>query len=256
MTKADLSKQPEQVAHMFDEVSTHYDRTNAVMSVGNSWLWRIVTARTVSPREGERVLDLAAGTGTSSAALARSGAEVVAADFSRGMIAVGAERNKHVPNLEFTWADATELPFEASSFDAVTISFGLRNIVDPATALAEMYRVLKPGGRLVICEFSTPPNRVVRNFYRFYLNKVTPSLVALASSNPAAYSYLSESIIDWPDQPTLAAWMREAGFNRVAYRNLTAGIVAVHRGVKDPAKPTGLTVPVASARIHTATDAD
>lgn len=218
---------------MFDEVSTHYDRTNTVMSMGNSQLWRIVTARTVSPRPGERVLDLAAGTGTSSAALARSGAHVVAADFSRGMIQVGAERNTHVPNLEFIWADATALPFDEGEFDAVTISFGLRNVADPATALAEMYRVLKPGGRLVICEFSTPPSQLVHSFYRFYLDKITPTLVALVSSNPAAYSYLSESIIDWPDQPTLAAWLRTAGFSRVAYRNLTAGIVAVHRGVKD-----------------------
>lgn len=241
---------------MFDEVSTHYDRTNTVMSMGNSLLWRIVTARTVSARPGERVLDLAAGTGTSSAALAKSGAHVVAADFSRGMIAVGAERNQHIPNLEFTWADALNLPFPDNEFDAVTISFGLRNIADPAAALTEMYRVLKPGGRVVICEFSTPPNPLILSGYRFYLDKVTPTLVALASSNPAAYSYLSESIIDWPDQARLATWMRAAGFRRVAYRNLTAGIVAVHRGVKEANDRLDATEPATAATTDSAVATD
>ena len=131
---------------MFDEVALHYDRTNSVLSVGNSRRWRLATVRAVAPKPGERILDLAAGTGTSSVALAKSGAEVVAVDFSQGMIDVGRKRH---PSITFVLADATQLPFRDGEFDAVTISFGLRNIEDPKKALAEMYRVTKPGGRLV-----------------------------------------------------------------------------------------------------------
>ena len=157
MSKADLSKQPAQVAAMFDQVSTRYDRTNAVLSVGNAALWRVATTRAVAPRAGETILDVAAGTGTSSASLARNGASVVAADFSEGMIEVGRQRQAGNPFVRFVQADAMALPFDDDAFDAVTISFGLRNIVDPKKALAEFYRVVKPGGRVVICEFSQPP---------------------------------------------------------------------------------------------------
>jgi demethylmenaquinone methyltransferase/2-methoxy-6-polyprenyl-1,4-benzoquinol methylase len=235
MSRADLSKQPAQVAAMFNQVSTHYDRTNAALSVGNDALWRVATTRAVAPRKGELVLDLAAGTGTSSASLAASGARVVAADFSEGMITVGRSRHADNPLLEFVLADAMDLPFESESFDAVTISFGLRNIVDPKKALAEMYRVLKPGGRVVICEFSTPPFAPIRAGYGAYLKRVMPLLVRIVSSNPDAYGYLQESIAAWPDQKTLCGWLRDAGFTDVAYRNLTAGIVAVHRGRKPAA---------------------
>ena len=214
---------------MFDDVAQHYDRTNSVLSLGNSLIWRMLTVRAIAPQPGERILDLAAGTGTSSAALAKSGAHVVAADFSAGMIEVG--RRKH-PDLEFVQADAMDLPFKTGEFDVVTISFGLRNIVDAKKALREMYRVLKPGGRLVICEFSKPPVAILRAGYNAYLKYVMPTVVDAASSNPEAYSYLAESIADWPDQTTLSQWIRGAGFTRVAYRNLTAGIVALHRGHK------------------------
>lgn len=217
---------------MFDDVSTHYDRTNTVLSVGNSVLWRLATTRAVRPTRGERILDLAAGTGTSSVALTGSGASVVAADFSAGMIEVGRERNRHIPSIEFIQADAMQLPFKDDVFDAVTISFGLRNIVEPRTALAEMFRVLKPGGRIVICEFSTPPNVLIRAGYRAYLSWLAPILVALVSSNPSAYQYLNDSIEAWPRQKVLAQWLRSAGFADVAHRNLTAGIVALHRGYK------------------------
>ncbi len=229
---------------MFDDVAKHYDRTNSVLSLGNSLIWRVLTVRAVAPKAGERILDIAAGTGTSSIALAKSGAHVVAADFSAGMIEVG--RQKH-PQLEFVQADAMALPFKAGEFDAVAISFGLRNIENPKRALKEMYRVLKPGGRLVICEFSTPPVAILRAGYSAYLKYVMPAVVDAASSNPEAYSYLAESIADWPDQSTLSQWIRGAGFTRVAYRNLTAGVVALHRGhkparktaaKKTPAKPT------------------
>jgi demethylmenaquinone methyltransferase/2-methoxy-6-polyprenyl-1,4-benzoquinol methylase len=230
VSRADLSKQPSDVAAMFDEVSVGYDRTNAVLSVGNASLWRIATTRAVDPRPGQLVLDVAAGTGTSSASLARSGARVVAADFSPGMIAVGERRQAGNPNIEFVQADATDLPFGDDSFDAVTISFGLRNIVDPDAALREFFRVTKPGGRVVVCEFSRPPASVIRSAYYAYLRYGMPVFARLASSNPAAYSYLMESIRDWPDQQSLAHMIGRAGFERVQYRNLTAGIVALHRG--------------------------
>lgn len=217
---------------MFDDVSTHYDRTNTVLSVGNAVLWRVSTTRAVNPQNGETILDIAAGTGTSSASLARNGAHVVAADFSPGMIEVGRSRHSHNPAITFTQADATQLPFDDDSFDAVTISFGLRNIVNPQTALAEFFRVTKPGGRVVICEFSHPRNALIRAGYSAYLRYGMPLLAAMVSSNPAAYDYLMESIQDWPDQPTLAAWLRGAGYERVGWRTLTAGIVALHRGWK------------------------
>jgi demethylmenaquinone methyltransferase/2-methoxy-6-polyprenyl-1,4-benzoquinol methylase len=229
VAKADLSKQPDEVAAMFDGVAKHYDRTNSVLSMGNSLIWRVATVRAVAPQAGERVLDIAAGTGTSSVALAKSGADVVAADFSPGMIEVG--RLKH-PGITFVQADAMALPFGDDEFDAVTISFGLRNIEDPKKALAEMYRVLKPGGRLVICEFSKPPRAIFRAGYSVYMKYIMPAVVDAASSNPEAYTYLADSIREWPDQVTLSQWIRGAGFTRVAYRNLTVGVVALHRGRK------------------------
>lgn len=217
---------------MFDDVAKGYDRTNALLSGGNAGLWRISTTRAVNPQSGERILDLAAGTGTSSVSLARSGAHVVAADFSPGMLEVG--RQKHGDNalVEFVEADATKLPFAENEFDAVTMSFGLRNVIEPKKALAELFRVTKPGGRLVICEFSTPPAALVRTGYNAYLRRVMPFFASISSTNSEAYTYLAESIEDWPEQTTLASWIREAGFADVAYRNLTAGVVALHRGVK------------------------
>lgn len=217
---------------MFDEVSTHYDRTNALLSVGNAALWRVATTRALNRASGERILDIACGTGTSSVALTGTGAHVVAADFSKGMIEVARKRHADNPNVEFVQADATALPFGDDEFDAVTISFGLRNVVDPKKALAEFYRVTKPGGRVVICEFSTPPFAPVRVGYFAYLNYVMPMIVRLASSNAAAYDYLGESIAAWPNQTTLCAWLREAGYADVAYRNLSLGIVALHRATK------------------------
>ena len=217
---------------MFDQVSTHYDRTNAVLSVGQDALWRIATTKAVNPQPGERILDVAAGTGTSSAALTKTGAHVVAADFSAGMIAVGRERQAGNSLVEFVQADATALPFADNEFDAVTISFGLRNVVEPKKALAEFYRVTKPGGRVVICEFTTPPFAPFRAVYFAYLTYVMPKIVRLASSNVEAYDYLGESIKAWPKQTELSAWLRRAGYTSVAYRNLTFGIAALHRGVK------------------------
>ena len=216
---------------MFDQVAAGYDRTNTVLSVGNATLWRVATTRAVAPRPGEKILDLAAGTGTSSASLAKSGAHVVAADFSPGMIEVGERQQAHVPNIEFLVADGMALPFDDDSFDAVTISFGLRNIVDPQKALSELYRVTKPGGRIVICEFSKPV-KPIRAAYYWYLKNIMPTLAKVVSSNVPAYDYLFESIESWPDQKTLAGWLRTAGFRAVRYRDLSAGIVALHKGTK------------------------
>ncbi|MHB1234238.1 MAG: bifunctional demethylmenaquinone methyltransferase/2-methoxy-6-polyprenyl-1,4-benzoquinol methylase UbiE [Microbacteriaceae bacterium] len=229
MATADMSKQPDEVAAMFDGVAKHYDRTNSLLSMGNAFLWRRAAVHAIAPQPGERILDIAAGTGTSSALLARSGAEVVAVDFSAGMVELGRRRH---PQVSFILADATALPFEDGEFDAVTVSFGLRNVEDPRKALAEMYRVLKPGGRVVICEFSTPPRAIFRAGYGAYLKFVMPAVVDIASSNPEAYGYLADSIRQWPDQATLSQWLRTAGFTRVAYRNLTMGVVALHRGRK------------------------
>lgn len=227
--RADLGKDPGRVSGMFDEVAAGYDRTNTVLSLGNDRLWRVAATRAIAPRAGQRILDLAAGTGASAVALARSGAEVVAADFSPGMIAEGVRRHGHIMNLTFQEADATALPFEDASFDTVTISFGLRNVNDPHAALAEMRRVTKPGGRLVVCEFSHPPHPLFAGLYRFYNDRVLPVVARGVSSNADAYDYLNESIKDWPDQRTLSGWIRDAGWVDVAHRDLTFGIVALHR---------------------------
>ncbi len=230
--RADLHKDPSRVSGMFDQVAAGYDRTNTVLSLGNDRFWRVATTRAVAPRRGQRILDLAAGTGASSVSLARSGADVVAADFSVGMIAEGRRRHSGIPNLTFAEADATALPFDHDEFDTVTMSFGLRNVNEPKKALSELLRVTKPGGRLVVCEFSHPPAKTFRGLYRFYNDRVLPVVAKTVSSNAEAYDYLNESIRDWPDQRTLAAWIREAGWTDVAYRNLSMGIVALHRATK------------------------
>lgn len=230
--RADLGKDPDRVSGMFDEVAAGYDRTNTVLSLGNDKLWRVATTRAIAPRAGQRILDLAAGTAASSVSLARSGAEVVAADFSPGMIAEGRRRHGDIANLSFVEADAMALPFGDDEFDTVTISFGLRNVNDPKLALREMLRVTAPGGTLVICEFSHPPSPLFAGLYRFYNDRVLPIAAKAVSSNAEAYDYLNESIRDWPDQATLSAWIRAAGWTEVAHRNLSLGIVALHRARK------------------------
>ncbi len=230
--RADLGKDPKRVSGMFDEVAAGYDRTNTVLSLGNDQLWRAATTRAVAPKRWQRILDLAAGTGASAVSLARSGADVIAADFSPGMIAEGRRRHGSIPNLTFVEADATALPFADDDFDTVTMSFGLRNVNDARKAIAELLRVTKPGGRLVICEFSHPPSRAFNGLYRFYNDRVLPTVAKAVSTNADAYDYLNESIKDWPDQRTLSAWIREAGWTDVAFRNLSFGIVALHRATK------------------------
>jgi len=211
---------------MFDAVAKRYDITNDVLSFGQDRRWRREVLEAVDPSYGDRVLDLAAGTGTSSQPFADAGATVVPCDFSIGMLQVGKQQ---LPHLPFTAGDGTKLPFADDTFDAVTISFGLRNIVDPVKGLAEMRRVTRPGGRLVVCEFSHPTWSPWRTVYLEYLMKALPAIAKTVSSAPDAYVYLAESIRAWPDQAGLAAMIGEAGWQQPEWRNLSGGIVALHR---------------------------
>ncbi|MEU4318558.1 demethylmenaquinone methyltransferase [Nocardia fluminea] len=225
--RASLDKQPHEVASMFDGVAKRYDLTNTVISGGQDRYWRWATRRALALRPGERVLDLAAGTGVSTVELGKSGAWCVAADFSQGMLAAG--RFRQVPMVA---GDAMALPFADDSFDAVTISFGLRNVADIDLALREMLRVTKPGGRVVVCEFSTPVFGPFRTVYMEYLMKALPRVARAVSSNPDAYVYLAESIRAWPNQRRLARRIADAGWDSVQWRDLTGGVVALHRGYK------------------------
>lgn len=227
MSRATLDKQPHEVAAMFDGVAERYDLTNTVLSFGQDRRWRRRTRQALALRPGERVLDVAAGTGVSTAELAKSGATAVASDFSLGMLRAGSRRAGR-RELPFVAADALCLPFADATFDAVTISFGLRNIAAPGDALAEFARVTRPGGRLVVCEFSTPVLPGFRQLYLNYLMRALPWIARRVSSNPDAYVYLAESIRGWPDQRGLAGVVAAAGWSDVHYRNLTGGIVALH----------------------------
>ena len=213
---------------MFDSVADSYDKTNDLLSFGQARLWRGKVARAVNAKAGEQILDIAAGTGTSSMAFLSEGVRVVAADFSKGMLEVG---KKKYPKLEFVFADAMKLPFQDQEFDVVTMSFGLRNVQDHKVALGEFLRVLKPGGRLVICEFSHVPGPL-GVLYRFYLKYLLPKISALFSKSPEAYDYLAESIEAWPKQKDLAQDIANVGFSQVGYKNLSFGIVALHQAVK------------------------
>ncbi len=213
---------------MFDAVARRYDVTNTVLSLGQDRLWRQATRKALAPKPGERILDLAAGTAVSSAPLAKAGAEVVAADFSLGMLGAATRR----PNVHLVAADGLTLPFKDSSFDAATISFGLRNVADPVHCLGELRRVVRPGGRLVVCEFSRPVWAPFRTVYVEYLMKALPTVARTVSSSPDAYVYLAESIRAWPDQARLADQIQQAGWADVAWRNLTGGIVALHRATR------------------------
>ena len=227
VSRATLDKDPHEVASMFDAVARRYDLTNTVLSLGQDRFWRRATRSALRIGPGDKVLDLAAGTAVSTVELAASGAWCVAADFSVGMLAAGAGRR--VPKVA---GDATRLPFADGVFDGVTISFGLRNVVDHSAALREMARVTRPGGRLVVCEFSTPTNRLFATAYKEYLMQALPRMASAFSSNPDAYVYLAESIRAWPDQAQLAHRISAAGWSAVRWRNLSGGIVALHAATK------------------------
>jgi demethylmenaquinone methyltransferase / 2-methoxy-6-polyprenyl-1,4-benzoquinol methylase len=265
VTRADLGKQPGDVAAMFDGVAERYDLMNDILSAGQVRLWRRAVARIVGARPGEAVLDLAAGTGTSSLSFTATGADCVACDFSLGMLQAGRARLARadgpptardygrrlrglaggsrgvVPpgQLSLVAGDALRLPFRDEAFDAVTISFGLRNVASPGAALAEMHRVTRPGGRLAVCEFSTITIAPLDMLYRRYLTDVLPAIARRVARNPEAYTYLAESITDWPAQRELVGLIKAAGWSAVRWRDLSLGVVAVHVARRAPAASGG-----------------
>ena len=270
--RATLDKKPGDVAAMFDAIAGRYDLLNDILSAGQVRMWRRAVARITGAGLGERVLDLAAGTGTSSLTFTAAGADSVACDFSLGMLTAGRARlpraragregqrpsprggrgegsprdqggsggdrsprgsagyggDRPPGRLSFVAGDALRLPFRDEAFDAVTISFGLRNVASPGAALAEMRRVTRPGGRLVVCEFSTITIAPADMLYRRYLLNVLPAIARRTARNPEAYEYLAESITDWPAQRELAATIEAAGWSAVRWRDLSLGVVAVH----------------------------
>ena len=225
--RAGLDKRPADVAAMFDRVAERYDVTNTILSGGLDASWRRATREALGARPGQTVLDVAAGTAVSTVELSAGGVHAVACDFSQGMLRAGAARP--VPKVA---GDAMALPLSDASVDGVVISFGLRNVADPDAALREFTLVTRPGGTLVVCEFSSPTWAPFRTVYTEYLMRALPRIARTVSSNPDAYVYLAESIRAWPDQRALAARLQAAGWADVAWRDLTGGIVALHRGRK------------------------
>jgi demethylmenaquinone methyltransferase/2-methoxy-6-polyprenyl-1,4-benzoquinol methylase len=237
MARAHLDKRPGDVAAMFDAIAGRYDLLNDILSAGQVRLWRRAVARITAAGLSERVLDLAAGTATSSLTFTATGADCVACDFSLGMLRAGRSRlvgqqdgqlRDGRGRLGFVAGDALRLPFRDEAFDAVTISFGLRNVASPGAALAEMRRVTRPGGRLVVCEFSSIPIAPVDKLYRRYLINILPAIARRTARSPEAYEYLAESIADWPAQRELAGLIEAAGWSAVRWRDLSLGVVAVH----------------------------
>jgi demethylmenaquinone methyltransferase/2-methoxy-6-polyprenyl-1,4-benzoquinol methylase len=214
------------VQRMFDRVAPRYDLANTVFSLGQDRAWRQAAARATRLAAGEVAADVACGTGALTRELAAlaPGATVVGLDFSLEML-------RRAGHGRFAAGDAIQLPLADASVDGITIAFGLRNLPEPGQGLLEFRRVLRPGGRLVVCEFSTPVVPVLRGVYRRYLTRLMPVAARRLTSDPEAYQYLARSIGAWPDQPGLARWMQQAGFAEVAWRDLTGGIVALHRGV-------------------------
>jgi demethylmenaquinone methyltransferase / 2-methoxy-6-polyprenyl-1,4-benzoquinol methylase len=222
----------EGVQRMFDRVAPRYDLANTVFSLGQDRAWRKAAARATRLAAGEVAADVACGTGALTRALEAMapGAVVVGLDFSQGMLA-RARSTPPEPPLRLAAGDALRLPLADASVDVVTIAFGLRNLPEPGRGLLEFRRVLRPGGRLVVCEFSQPVVPVFREVYRRYLTRLMPVAARRLTSDPEAYQYLARSIGAWPDQPGLGRWLQEAGFAAVAWRDLTGGIVALHRGI-------------------------
>lgn len=225
-------KQAALVQAMFDRVAPRYDVANSLLSMGQDRHWRRVAARAAEVGPEDVVADVAAGTGALSRELEGQGARVVAVDFSLNMLRAGATRGDAPERIAWVNGDGMRLPLPDAGVDAVTIGFGLRNLPDPQAGLAEFARVVRPGGRLVVLEFSQPVWPPFRALYTRYLVGALPHAAKLVTSDPAAYRYLAESIQEWPDQAELAELIAKAGWTGVRWKNLTGGIVAVHQAVR------------------------
>lgn len=225
-------KNADLVRQMFDRVAPKYDLGNTVLSMGSDHHWREVLVSTINPGPGMKILDVATGTAPLARILADTGATVVGLDFSQGMLAAGAKQaeERGLEPLMLVNGDGNRLPFADNTFDALTIAFGLRNFPNPRGGLSEFNRVVRPGGKICVLEFSTPTNRLFNRIYTDYLVAALPRIAKVATSDPKAYVYLAESILAWPDQPGLATWFAESGINHSRWQNLTGGIVALHVG--------------------------
>ncbi len=226
------------VAEVFHSVAPKYDLMNDLMSMGMHRLWKRFTIAQAAVRNGQYILDVASGTGDLAKAFARlagSQGKVVITDINEAMLQVGRDRLTDagiISNVEFVLADAEQLPFPDNYFDCITIAFGLRNVTNKSAALSSMYRILKPGGKLLILEFSHPQSPILNKLYDLYSFHVIPRLGQLVASDRDSYQYLVESIRMHPDQETLKSMLQEAGFEDVDYHNLNGGIVALHKGFK------------------------
>ncbi|OAT26938.1 bifunctional demethylmenaquinone methyltransferase/2-methoxy-6-polyprenyl-1,4-benzoquinol methylase UbiE [Proteus myxofaciens] len=226
------------VARVFHSVASKYDLMNDLMSFGVHRIWKRYTIEASGVRRNQRVLDLAGGTGDLTAKFSRlvgENGEVVLADINDSMLKMGREKLRDhgiVGNVNYVQANAEELPFPDNHFDCITISFGLRNVTDKAKALRSMFRVLKPGGRLLVLEFSKPVIEPLSKIYDAYSFHILPRIGQAIVNDADSYRYLTESIRMHPDQETLKGMMEEAGFDQVTYTNMTGGIVALHKGFK------------------------
>lgn len=220
------------VQRMFDRVAPRYDLANTVLSFGQDQHWRRVARRTMEPRPGDRLLDVATGTGRLARELKDAGAAVVALDFSQRMLAAGADKERaDLPvagPLDWCAGDGLRLPFADAAFDGASIAFGLRNLPDTEAGLREIARVVRPGGRLVVLEFSTPTWPPFRHVYERYLVAALPKVAEVVASDASAYRYLAQSILAWPDQAGLAAVLARSGWEHPRWQDLSGGIVAVH----------------------------
>lgn len=236
--QVDKSQKASMVAEVFQSVAAKYDIMNDVMSLGIHRLWKRFTIDCSGARAGQKILDLAGGTGDLTAKFSRivgENGKVVLADINDAMLKVGRDKLRDlgiVGNVDYVQANAEELPFPDNTFDIITIAFGLRNVTDKDKALASMYRVLKPGGRLLVLEFSKPSNEMLSKAYDFYSFHLLPKIGQLVANDSESYQYLAESIRMHPEQEVLKGMMETAGFEQTTYHNLTAGIVALHRGFK------------------------